>query len=562
MSLAICLMTCYGIQIVYSVDKSMDVTESWVRNLPGDVTLSDMVIPGTYDSLSFYSSSCVAINCWIVEKMCGDWKSSQPGSLYDQLMAGYRYLDIHINIDQDHQTSTLFEIGWKEIYKFAVSHPKEVIIIGFKSVNSDVLCRIVEDSYRVLEPQMLSSNFNSESTLQDIWTSKRNILVTVWSTNPTAPFICDKTMNAVTVHDITSSRKEQTKLFGDISNALSQLRQSKSHDLKMINLVSELSPLNLIGSLFRSSFMRFILFIVVLLFFHIGFYLANKDSRIFLAKRRQIILHRQYVVTATTALCLLFSYICICSIESWLGFYGIGGNLNEHLAIANTQGLRLLDGSHFKLQASSIEKGGINEMLYFWMTHPTKFRANILTVGNFETSELVNVAVSFNTRQIKSRFYIFHVGSPTNGLGEWSILSYCPAIPVVYMLTSRDEGLVLDWGHLKPQEMKIFEEGEYPMDTTLTLCVGTAWNTWLHVHTTNIQNAIDISKDLYIRTTESKLGRGWVFVGKSEEYYGKTCSKFHPSKEIIASVSWTETNVIENSWENQALCNFKRVQKT
>lgn len=132
-----------------NVDLDMTVpyadTANWMGELPDDVSLSEITIPGTHESAARYVMLGYSLRC-------------QETSITDQLNNGYRYLDLHIALDKSkkehsiklvrafgncHESGNLFSSYLHlndvtgDIYKFLQEHNKETVIVNFKIEDDD-----------------------------------------------------------------------------------------------------------------------------------------------------------------------------------------------------------------------------------------------------------------------------------------------------------------------------------------------------------------------------------------------------------------------------------------
>ena len=114
----------------------------WMAALPDDMLLSEIVIPGTHDSGTQYVQLAFFSKC-------------QSLGIYDQLAAGYRYLDIRLGVDQHNDILRLMHGFTKcktgnfsvdslyldavldDCYRFLDEHPGETILFAVKQEHGD-----------------------------------------------------------------------------------------------------------------------------------------------------------------------------------------------------------------------------------------------------------------------------------------------------------------------------------------------------------------------------------------------------------------------------------------
>lgn len=111
---------------------------SWMNEIKDDTLLSDISIPGTHDSAAR-----------IVDTMTGTWAQTQSMTIYDQLTAGVRFLDLRVryntgvyyNVEMCHGSITIWNgngghltlyqvIG--DIKTFLNNYPSETVIVCIK----------------------------------------------------------------------------------------------------------------------------------------------------------------------------------------------------------------------------------------------------------------------------------------------------------------------------------------------------------------------------------------------------------------------------------------------
>ena len=115
----------------------------WMSDIPDNTKLSEISIPGTHDSATQY--------CTI-----GFFTSCQDKSMYDQMLDGYRYLDVRLMLNDNSDDFILNHGGFKcrkgvmpwadkvtfndlckDAYSFLDDNPTETIIFAIKLENSD-----------------------------------------------------------------------------------------------------------------------------------------------------------------------------------------------------------------------------------------------------------------------------------------------------------------------------------------------------------------------------------------------------------------------------------------
>lgn len=149
--------------------KQASTNMEWMSQLRGNVTLAELAIPGTHDSMAYRS-----------DLMFIDNTRTQTMDLEQQLNSGIRYIDIRAKYTDNgfplhHGIVYLgydFEDVLNTIKKFLNNHPQEAIIMRFKQENSsasDLQMKKVFDSYyRKYETLFWKPNGDNNPTLDSI----------------------------------------------------------------------------------------------------------------------------------------------------------------------------------------------------------------------------------------------------------------------------------------------------------------------------------------------------------------------------------------------------------
>ncbi|XP_053149156.1 1-phosphatidylinositol phosphodiesterase-like [Hemicordylus capensis] len=97
----------------------------WMSDLPDHLTLSEISVPGTHDSMSLFGGSKIRCQSWPLEA---------------QLAAGVRFLDVRCKLEGDHfliyHVNTFQEADFSSVLKdtlsFLKEHPRETILMRVK----------------------------------------------------------------------------------------------------------------------------------------------------------------------------------------------------------------------------------------------------------------------------------------------------------------------------------------------------------------------------------------------------------------------------------------------
>ena len=184
-----------------------------------------------------------------------------------------------------------------------------------------------------------------------------------------------------------------------------------------------------------------------------------------------------------------------------------------------------------------IFQSGINNMLRAWVSRPSLYKCNIILVSDFQTSTVVDSAISFALGLVLKEVSVSFVGSPLMGYEGIRSWFSCPPLLTSYMIISRDEGKVIMWSSLMEKETASFYEGQFPMDAMMFISVGSVSGKWYQLYSGNIQHLIDDGLDFYIRGTESRTGRGRAYISYNYNDVTWTCISF-PEQPLLNNVVW------------------------
>lgn len=135
----------------------------WMANVPDDMFLSSVTIPGTHDSATAYIFPSFFLQC-------------QSLGFKDQLESGYRYLDIRVALDETEDGTKLkfihnfgtcktkksflnlfgdtlyLEDVLSDVYAFLDEHPTETVIFCVKAENADDdVSKVESEFFKVLD---------------------------------------------------------------------------------------------------------------------------------------------------------------------------------------------------------------------------------------------------------------------------------------------------------------------------------------------------------------------------------------------------------------------------
>ncbi|XP_069483302.1 PI-PLC X domain-containing protein 3 isoform X2 [Ambystoma mexicanum] len=179
----------------------------WMATLPENihsVPLTNLAIPGSHDSFSFYIDEAspvgpeqpetvqnfVSVFGTVAKKLMRKWLATQTMTFTSQLEAGIRYFDFRISTkprDPDNELyfahglfSAKVNEGLEEINAFLSNHHKEVIFLdfnhfyGMQKYHHENLVQMLKDTFG---NKLCPAIFAQEVSLQYLWEKDYQILV-------------------------------------------------------------------------------------------------------------------------------------------------------------------------------------------------------------------------------------------------------------------------------------------------------------------------------------------------------------------------------------------------
>ncbi|KAF7250188.1 PI-PLC X domain-containing protein 3, partial [Varanus komodoensis] len=179
----------------------------WMATLPEgihNVPLSNLAIPGSHDSFSFYIDEAspvgpeqpetvqnfVSVFGTVAKKLMRKWLATQTMNFTSQLGAGIRYFDLRISTkprDPDNELyfahglfSAKVNEGLEEISAFLADHHKEVVLLDFNHFYGMQKChheKLVQMLKGTFGSKMCPAIFAHEVCLQYLWEKDYQVLV-------------------------------------------------------------------------------------------------------------------------------------------------------------------------------------------------------------------------------------------------------------------------------------------------------------------------------------------------------------------------------------------------
>lgn len=157
---------------------------SWMKSQPPLATLVDLVIPGSHDSLTYNWCSKSFKN--LKEILISRWAQTQSLTLYDQLVAGVRYLDVRVGWNHGKwmgqhgskiNMNVTYESALQQLNRFIREHPTEIVIIKFTNydpVNQEL--QRLHETYLKAHVSTLNDSIVFVTPLEEFWKSGHNVV--------------------------------------------------------------------------------------------------------------------------------------------------------------------------------------------------------------------------------------------------------------------------------------------------------------------------------------------------------------------------------------------------
>jgi len=206
-----------------SEEKEVDgiCKERWMEEIftGSSVKLRDVMVVGTHNSFAKESSlpsknsklnfslekglSQTCANLYagktFAKGLCRSWSPCQSQSIVQQLLDGVRYLDFRVTRKSEQMFEVCHSISYgalmpllDEVKKFADDNPKEVIFLHFPHIynsNAQQMWSLASAIILKFKDVIVSpKDFSLDSRLEDVWNSKKNVIIFFEETLATRAF--------------------------------------------------------------------------------------------------------------------------------------------------------------------------------------------------------------------------------------------------------------------------------------------------------------------------------------------------------------------------------------
>ena len=183
----------------------------------------------------------------------------------------------------------------------------------------------------------------------------------------------------------------------------------------------------------------------------------------------------------------------------------------------------------------------------YWLARPDKYKTSI--ISNDDTtgsSNLVEVAINYNMGEIKREVAITYQGTPTHGFYEWVNVTAvggdeaynCDFIDITIQIVSQIYGVLSNSKYSEPFET-VFQEGEYPIESTVSVLVGSEGSDMTEIYNGNVQNMIENNLDQHIRgSSEGSSGFAYIYEADLHPMFGPSCDSPSDNSDDILLVQW------------------------
>ena len=503
----------------------LDEKSEWMRLLRegwiGNMRLGDIILPSTHDSGSWGSGEdFMLVDRTAMNKLAEEvtpatlvnWTITQESHLGDQLMEGFRTLDLRI-ADMESENSTfhwyhtitndpIFE-GLEQIRQFAENHQEEVVILIFKHfVRPGDLLSATRPMLNERKDELSDILLNN---LGDKLTPKGTL-----SNNPTMNEVLDQGTNLIALMEDSYIRGKDDRYWSlnilhqkwELAPNPEDLFQERSEKLKdfkenYTDMLTEISGCN------------------------------TSNNRSVAAS-----LVRAYdgVDWAEELLEELFPGITDADTDL-MSFEGLYMDLITMAREGtNSEGMRARHPENYS-NGASVDYSGVDAMLHHWLARPGLYKVNSIYVDAFQASKVVDICIAANKGEIIPEATLANQGSTRTGYYEWAeeyraiggaeAHSCSPAL-LRYRVTSEAFSSDTGWIALPEETGVSFHEGEYPPDAVMTLSVFTD-NDWQDVLQEDVTSIISGHNDMFIRSALLPSGGGFVYLSLAYNTFGDDC---------------------------------------
>ncbi len=573
-----------GVSKSGQMDRETDLEPDWMSKSISSLSskhLGDVVIPGTHSSASYSIGWTGDDRVQIVDEslllplavtlgmqhFVSRWARTQDADLFSQLKAGYRYLDLRVASEGNGNflwhnaglTGQHINQGLMHIHNFASMHRQEIIIISFRdfwqvqgirprqSMELKDKQQLAALIYEILHNDLVPTTVGNNPNISSVLDTGRNI-VALFQLEPyfsqAYPQWFWNDVNNKTTYEIRAAFHNPVEVFTFSDSILKLYKHVHSNNVTVIRPVICPSLLAHLSALLLTLPCQLILATSSAL----GGYLLGKTlftkmkqsvSCCKLLKRRKrvvfILSTCMFVTVITTNVLLRFALSC-------LHFDGFAASFQEMAQMANKHGLTKVKALSKRNGETFVQNRGINDMIYFWLSRPDTHKLNVILVDDFRSSTIVQHAISTNTGLMTRKMSMTFIGSPLTGGSSVRVWFSCPQVQVSYLIVSRDEGKAITWSSIYQGDTITFEEGQFPMDSYVIICVGSIYGKWYQLYTGNLQQWIDTNLDLYIRGSETRSGHGLAYISSTFLDAESHCIP-HIPKTVLNSTMWNDSTV-------------------
>ncbi len=188
---------------------------------------------------------------------------------------------------------------------------------------------------------------------------------------------------------------------------------------------------------------------------------------------------------------------------------------------------------------------GVNQQWIYWLGRPDVYKVNVISVDDFESSNVVDVAIQANMGMIPRQTSVSFQGNTRDGFYEWvnaqavggSEGYECQNIQVRYAVEYDGQQLFQQASQLADSWTVVFAEGDYPKEAHVVVEVLTPSVEWVELYNANILQMITNNQDVYVRGSDQGNKHGFVYVSEQYNLFGDDCIT-PPDDGYIEMVSW------------------------
>jgi len=221
-------------------------TADWMSQVYAnqDISLQNMIIPGTHDSGTHGITHASAISPDadplyhlpnpIIPIFAAGWSKTQACTIAQQLEGGIRYLDLRLEWHQGEvwivhaMFSDTLDNVLQDIQAFAADHPREIVILDFQQLTAAAYYDETHAQVQAaLGDYLLGSEWEASSSLHAIWQANEGSLIAVMSRQDMVDLSDDYWYRNTVLESDWANSPDAEQVLSHITTAIEQRANGK-----------------------------------------------------------------------------------------------------------------------------------------------------------------------------------------------------------------------------------------------------------------------------------------------------------------------------------------------